>query len=162
MMNPRIEILPAKKLVGKRVKMSFANNKVIELWQGFMPRRKEINNNLNADLISMQVYDSSFDITHFNPLVEFDKWAAVEVECFDAVPSGMETFYLQGGLYAVFDYKGRSTDNQVFKDIFGLWLPSSGYQLDNRPHFEILGSKYRNNDPESEEEIWIPVRLDRN
>jgi AraC family transcriptional regulator len=38
------------------------------------------------------------------------------------------------------------------------WLPSSDYVLDNRPHFEILGEKYKINDPESEEKIWIPVR----
>jgi hypothetical protein len=31
--------------------------------------------------------------------------------------------------------------------------------LDDRPHFEVLGSKYRNNDPESEEETWIPTKL---
>jgi len=30
--------------------------------------------------------------------------------------------------------------------------------LDNRPHFEVLGEKYKNGDPESEEEIWIPVK----
>jgi AraC family transcriptional regulator len=26
-----------------------------------------------------------------------------------------------------------------------------------RPHMELLGEKYRNNDPHSEEEIWIPI-----
>jgi predicted transcriptional regulator YdeE len=29
---------------------------------------------------------------------------------------------------------------------------------DDRPHFEVLGKNYKNNDPVSEEEIWIPVR----
>lgn len=43
--------------------------------------------------------------------------------------------------------------------IYGSWLPNSTeYARDNRPHFEILGEKYKNNDPESEEEIWIPVK----
>ena len=32
------------------------------------------------------------------------------------------------------------------------------YILDNRPHFEVLGGKYKNNDSNSEEEIWIPVK----
>jgi predicted transcriptional regulator YdeE len=31
-------------------------------------------------------------------------------------------------------------------------------KIDNRPHFEVLGDKYKNNDPSSEEEIWIPIR----
>jgi AraC family transcriptional regulator len=35
-------------------------------------------------------------------------------------------------------------------------LPGSEYFLDNRPHFEVLGDKYKNNDPTSEEEIWKP------
>ena len=70
----------------------------------------------------------------------------------------METFSLAGGLYAVFDYKGSSNDPSIFQFIFGTWLPSSDYVLDDRPHFEVLGDKYKNNDPNSEEEIWIPIR----
>jgi AraC family transcriptional regulator len=70
----------------------------------------------------------------------------------------METFVLSGGEYAVFDYKGSSNDSSIFQYIFMNWLPNSGYNLDNRPHFEVLGEKYKNNDPTSEEEIWIPIR----
>ena len=89
---------------------------------------------------------------------EFEKWAAVEVPDFDTIPAGMETFVLPAGLYAVFDYKGSSTDTQIFQHIFGVWLPGSNFVLDARPHFEILGEKYKNADPNSEEEIWIPVK----
>jgi AraC family transcriptional regulator len=31
--------------------------------------------------------------------------------------------------------------------------------LDNRPHFEILGEKYKQGSTDAEEEIWIPVSL---
>jgi AraC family transcriptional regulator len=99
--------------------------------------------------------------THFDnssATNEFEKWAAVEVTSFNKVPSGMETFLLDGGLYAVFDYKGLNTDSSIFQHIFGIWLPNSVYLLDHRPHFEVLGQKYKNNDPNSEEEIWIPIR----
>ena len=34
----------------------------------------------------------------------------------------------------------------------------SEYEFDNRPQFEILGEKYKNNAPDSEEEIWIPIK----
>jgi AraC family transcriptional regulator len=67
-------------------------------------------------------------------------------------------FSIPGGLYAVFDYKGSSTDSSIFQYIFETWLPNSDYELDNRPHFEVLGDKYKNNDPASEEEIWIPIK----
>ncbi len=155
-MQPTIKTLTPKKLIGKKITMSLADNKVVSLWQSFMPRRKEINNTISTALYSMQVYDESFDFT--KPTQEFEKWAAMEVTTFDSIPERMEPFELVGGLYAVFFYKGLSTDNSIFQYIFGEWLVSSEYLLDHRPHFEILGDKYKNNDPDSEEEIWIPVK----
>lgn len=155
-MTPRFETINAKKLVGKRLTMSFANYKVGELWKSFMPRRREITNNLTNDLISVVVYQSTH-FADFKPTNEFERWATIEVTDFDNVPIEMETFVLQSGLYAVFDYKGLNTDHSIFQYILGTWLPNSDYILDNRPHFEVLGDRYKNNDPTSEEEIWIPV-----
>lgn len=154
--NPRIQTLTEKKLVGKQMAMSLSNNKTADLWRSFMPRRKEIANNVTSELISMQVCNEPLRIGDLNQV--FEKWAAVEVADFTNVPPEMETYILKGGLYAVFPYKGLSTDNKIFIYIFGTWLPSSGYLLDNRPHFEILGDKYKNGDPNSEEEIWIPIK----
>ena len=155
-MKPRIENIIEKKLIGKRLKMSFADNKTGELWRKFMSKRRDIKNNLNSNLISLQLYRNNFD---FNPNAEFEKWATVEVSDFNNVPNEMKTFLLKGGLYAIFIHKGSSTDNSTFKYIFSTWLPNSEYMLDNRPHFEILGEKYKNNDPNSEEEIRIPIKL---
>ena len=157
-MKPRIEILQTKKLVGKSLKMSLTNNKTSELWASFSPKIKDIKNKCTTDKISMQVYDASYH-TNFNPNNQFEKWATVEVAHFKDVSKEMETFTLNGGKYAVFDYKGSSNDsNTFFQYIFMTWLPNSEYQLDNRPHFEVLGEKYKNNDPSSEEEIWIPIK----
>lgn len=156
-MKPRIENLIEKKLVGKRMKMSLADNKTFHLWQSFMLRRKEIVNNLNSELISLQVYDRTLRLGDFNQ--EFEKWAAVEVADFSNVPEEMEALVLPGGLYAVFDYRGSSSDTRIFQYIFRTWLTDSEYLLDDRPHFEVLGEKYKNNDPNSEEEIWIPVKV---
>lgn len=160
-MIPRIETSTEKKLVGKRLAMSHANYKIGELWQGFMPRRKEITSCRANELISLAIYKPEH-FTDFKPSNEFERWATAEVADFDHVPPGMETFILQSGLYAVFDYKGLNTDNSIYQYIFETWLPNSDYVLGNRPHFEILGDKYKNNDPASEEEIWIPVRLIKN
>nr|WP_315157760.1 GyrI-like domain-containing protein [uncultured Flavobacterium sp.] len=156
-MTPRILNSEERKLIGIRLTMSFADYKVGELWSNFLPKRKEINNNINNDLISMTVYNPTHFL-NFSPSNEFEKWATVEVSNFDNLPSGMETFILAGGLYAVFDYKGLNTDSSVFNYIYGEWIPNSDYDLDDRPHFEILGNKYKNSDPESEEEIWIPIK----
>jgi AraC family transcriptional regulator len=157
-MQARIETLNEKKFVGKRLRMSFADNRTGELWRAFMPKRKEIHNNLTNDLFSLQIYDTSY-FENFDPTKEFEKWALVEVGSFDNIPGEMEPFVLTGGLYAVFIHQGSSNDNSTFQYIFSTWLPNSDYLLDNRPHFEILGDKYKNADPNSVEEIWIPIKL---
>jgi AraC family transcriptional regulator len=158
-MQPRIETLAEKKVVGKRIRTSLANNKTYELWQSFMPHRREIKNKVTTDLLSIQVYDPSFDMKDFTQETEFEKWAAVEVTDFDSIPNEMESYTITGGLYAVFLHIGAAdTGPKTFQYIFGTWLPNSDYTLDNRAHFEVLGAKYKNNDPASEEEIWIPIK----
>ncbi|MEM8524871.1 MAG: GyrI-like domain-containing protein [Bacteroidota bacterium] len=156
-MNPRIEKLSEKKLIGYSVVMSMSDNKTGQLWGQFAPRIKEIPNRVSAEKISMQVYPPLF-YDQFNPNQIFEKWAVVEVESFEDIPDGIKSFLLREGWYAVFDYKGSSSDVSIFQYIFAEWLPDSDYELDDRPHFEVLGSKYKNNDPDSEEEIWIPIK----
>lgn len=157
-MDVRIENLEAKQLVGMRMRMSFAQNRTAELWRSFMPRRKEISLQVEPVLYSMQNYPEGF-FEMFNPVTEFEKWAALEVSEVVAPPEGMENFMLPAGMYVVFLYKGHPAEGaKAFQYILGTWLPASGYMLDNRPHFEKLGEKYRNDSADSEEEIWIPVR----
>lgn len=158
-MEIRIETLAEKKLVGKRLRMTLSNDKTFELWRNFMPKRKEIKNCLTSELFSMQLYDQSVGFKDFNKDTQFEKWAAIEVSDFDTIPDEMETYTLTGGLYAVFLHKGAaSTGPKTFQYIFETWLPGSDYLLDARPHFEILGEKYKNEDPASEEEVWIPIK----
>lgn len=158
-MNPRIEQLGSKKLIGHKLSMSFAENLTPQLWRGFMPRRDEIKHAVSNDFFAVQIYPADFH-TSFNPNTSFIKWATKEVTDFSAIPSGMETLELPAGLYALFHYKGdMSNAAEFFKHIFSVWLPNSEYSLDDRPHFEILGAKYQHGSPESEEEIWIPVKL---
>jgi AraC family transcriptional regulator len=154
----RIEHLQEKKLVGKKIKMCYADNKTSGLWQSFMKQRKEIQNAVTNDLISMQLYDHISAPKDFNANTVFEKWAAVEVADFNYIPTGMKAFTLTGGLYAIFEYIGPASQGATaFHYIFSTWLPASDYLLDDRPHFEILGKKYKNEDPDSEEEIWIPI-----
>lgn len=156
--QPYIVQLSERKLVGKRLRMSLANDKTGELWRSFMMNRKSITNAIGVNLYSMQSFEPGY-FEKFSPLNEFEKWALVEVPDFECVPDDMEAKVLPAGQYAVFHYKGSSAKGaQIFQYIFGKWLPGSAYMLDNRPHFELLGEKYKNNSADSEEEIWIPVK----
>lgn len=156
---PRIEFLETKKLVGIQMQMSFSEMKTYQLWQGFMPQRKLIASTISEDLFSLSVYPQQMDFSNPDMQLVFDKWAAKEVSEWPAIlPENMNRFELESGYYAVFCYRGNNNDWRIFKYIFGNWLPQSGFKLDDRPHFEILGSKYKNNSDDSEEEIWVPIK----
>jgi AraC family transcriptional regulator len=156
-LNPTIINFPKTKFIGKNLTFSYADYRAFELWSSFMPRRKEIQNAIGVNLYNIQVNPENFD---FHPKTLFVKWAAVEVSSFDVVPDEMETLEIESGLYAVFQYKGDQQGAAAFfNSIYTEWLPNSDYELENRPQFEILGEKYKNNDQNSEEEIWIPIQL---
>ncbi len=156
-MKPKIIILKEQNLVGISLQMSLTNNRTAELWGTFGPKIKTIKNRKNADKISLQVYPEDY-FKSFRPSKPFKKWATVAVTSIDDIPADLNTFCLEGGLYAVFQYKGSGGDNTIFQYIFSEWIPKSIYKIDNRPHFEVLGNNYKNNDPNSEEEIWIPIK----
>lgn len=155
----RLETLQEKKLVGKSLRMSIAENDTFKLWDSFMPQRNQIKNVVGTDLYAVQVYDSPDYFKNFNPAAIFTKWALIEVSEFNDIPSDMKSYTLKGGRYAVFIHKGSPKEfAKTLHHIFKEWLPSSAYELDHREHFEVLGDSYKNNDPNSEEEIWIPIR----
>lgn len=156
-MTPEIRSIESKILVGLHMTMNLIQNKTPELWRTFMQRRNELTHRISNDLFSLQIYPVNY-FSAFNPNTDFVKWAAAEVSDDVIIPEGMDTMALSGGTYAVFEHKGSNDPAAVFRFIYTEWLPGSGYQLDNRPHFEVLGANYKNNDPASEEEIWIPIR----
>jgi AraC family transcriptional regulator len=155
-MNAVIKTFPTTQFIGQNLSFTFANYRAFELWSSFMPRRKEIQNAIGSDLYNIQINPTRFS---FGINETFIKWAAVSVSNFDFIPIGMETLLIPEGLYAVFNYKGDQSNVAVFfKAIYTEWLPGSGYELGTHPQFEILGEKYKKNDPNSEEEIWIPIQ----
>lgn len=155
---PIIKSIPEKKLIGLHRTMTLSNDATFELWHSLMPRRKEIPNALNPDLISMQLFGKSLIEGSFTPDTPFAKWAAIEVTDFENIPVGMDSYDVPSGVYACFSYKGAANEVQsTIQYIFEEWLPASGYKLDNRPHITVMGDKYKGNDPDSEEEFRIPV-----
>ncbi len=158
-MTPKFETLPTIKLVGKKLTTSFANDKTVELWQSFSPRKKEIKNSINDDLYSVEIYPDTSFFQGFDPTQAFEKWATIAVSDFDQIPDEMESLTLPKGLYAVFPYKGKPSEAmETFRYIYAEWLPNSEYEMDNRPYFALMGGKYKGEHPESEEEFWVPIK----
>jgi len=157
-MQPGLETLTEKKLIGRRLNMSYSENKTVELWRALMPRRREVKNNVGAELYSVEVYEPDF-FDDFAPHRKFEKWAAIEVTDFETVPADMETLTIPEGLYSVFLHKGTAAEGiKTYQYIFEVWLPESDFLVDDRAHFAVMGEKYKQDDPASEEEIWIPVK----
>ena len=157
-MFDRTELLDDKILCGLSMEMSLIENKTKELWSAFMPQKKSILNSTSSDLFSLQCYHRLFDYKNFNPSQPFIKWAAIEVKNRINLPSQLQTFDLAGGLYAVFIHHGTPQEfHKTLAFIFQEWLPDSLYEVDERPHFELLKENYRPDDPQAKEEVWIPI-----
>ena len=159
MIEPRMETLGETRLVGKMARMSVTKDATAQLWREFMPLRHRVVGVADASFWSVEVYPDLGFFTNFDPEREFEKWAAVPVSTFDSLAEGLETLLIPAGLYAVFKYRGKASDVQrMYGWIYGTWIPNSGYTLDPRPHFARMGADYKPDHPESEEELWIPVR----
>jgi len=158
-MTPSILVRTETRLIGLSLQMSLAANKTQELWSSFMPRRKEVEGKLSSECYSLQIYPAEFMHGRFGPNTPFMKWAGVPVNEEAAIPAGMAEFRIPAGKYAMFTHKGTAQEfRQTWQQIYDQWLPQSGYQLREAPHFEILGERYKGHDnPESEEEVWIPI-----
>jgi AraC family transcriptional regulator len=154
---PLICTVGSKILVGDMIEMSFNNIQTPTLWRNFMPRRNQILNVISSDLYSVQIL-KKFEVP--NPQSEFEKWACIEVSEVSNIPQNMKVLNIPEGLYAIFHYKGIDTEGyKVFQWIFNQWLPNTDFEFDSRPQFEILSEKYKRNSVDSEEDIYIPIKL---
>lgn len=155
-MEPRIEDIEEKFFVGMSIKMSLTDNKTFQLFSTFMPRKKEISNAKNQDVYDLIIYPKEYFLT-FDPTAYFKKHALIEVLDLENILEGMESFILPKGKYAVFTFKGYVPNQANFEYIFSTWLPNSDFQLDDRPHFDILSEKIQQKSNDAYQEIWIPV-----
>ena len=128
-------------------------NHILTLWKRFMPRKKELQNLLTTELIALQVYS---DI--LNAEKPFAIWACAEVSDFNKIPTDMEAFTIPCGTYAVFHHKGNDA-SKLYPYIMTEWLPNSVYEIDDRPHFQVMGDNYSNGCSDSEEDFYVPVKL---
>lgn len=156
--DTRIVDSSSRILIGMSEEMSLISDKTGLLFRRFMPRRKEITHLSGATVFDLKVYPKNY-FRNFSPATTFTKWALAEVSQIENAPPGMETFQLEGGQYAVFYYQGSLTDNSIYNYIYSDWLVHSKYQLDDRPHFDIISIKEKLNDPNAEQEIWVPIKL---
>ena len=158
-MKPTFSTISPKILIGLSRQMSIVNEQTKQLWQEFGPARKNIEHIIGTDSYSVEIYPADY-FQQFDPAKVFEKWAALEVSELESIPEGMQKLIIPKGEYAVFTYQGAAAGAPGFYQyIYGEWIPTSDYDLDDRPHFAVMGQNYDPLDPDSEEKIWIPVKL---
>jgi len=159
-MEHRIVDITEIKLVGLDMMTSLSESKTEALWKQFMPIAKTVPNKVADDFYSIQIYPDNIDMDSFTPITEFSKWAAIAVNDFDNIPAELKSISIPKGKYVVFEHKGLASDFfRTSQYIYGTWFPGSGYALDQRPHFEVMGKDYKGpNDPNSIEQVYIPIK----
>lgn len=158
-MEVRLETLPPRHLAGLRAVMTFSDDQTPALWRRFMPHRHAVAGRVGAHLVSVHRFEAPLEGPP-TPHTRFTRWAAAEVTPGTEPPDGLEACTLAGGLYAVFVHRGPATAfAQTLRAFFETWLPASGYTMDAaRARFEVLPPGYRPDDPDAEEEVYLPVR----
>ena len=85
---------------------------------------------------------------------------AVEVKSFDALPKDLGRMRVPAGVrYAVFLHEGNvATIQDTWKQIFSVWLPSSGMQSAQTPDFEVYDERFDGATGNGGVEIWLGVK----
>lgn len=157
-MEPKIVELPPFKAVGMGKKVTLKTVSLIpKLWEEFIPREKEIKKRVNQGItygLCEYVNMSSFD--EDTPYQEF---VCCQVSEFKDLPDKMAGKEVAGGKYAVFTHKGSLNNlRKTYDFIYSTWLPKSGYELKPTDDFERYDERYVPGDPESEIDIYLPVK----
>lgn len=150
---------PETRLIGSRRRMSFVTDRTSELWREFRAIRPRVADEVGSESYSVKVFDGSYSFEKFDPTAEFDKWAAAAVMQTADVPDGLEPLTIPAGKYAEFLHVGPASEaSKLFADILGRRIPRSEFELDLRPHFEILPEDYDPFSPQATERVLIPIR----
>lgn len=156
---PTIKTIAKIPLAGLNQRMSLVENHTHQLWNRFMSQYAGKEHTFSSEFYSVQIYPDLHYFDAFNPHTLFTKWAAVPISTYHSIPKEWDRLTIPEGTYAVFHYKGHvSKVPNAMQFVFSEWLPNSGYQLEPRPHFSVMGKHYSNTSPDSEEDFYIPVK----
>lgn len=158
-MPMRVEELPATTLVGRSLSVTLMEDRIRELWQYFAANRKHIPHVVGNFSYAVEVYPALNFFKKINPSRPFTRWAAVEVSKVEKLSHGLRQLDIPAGKYAVFSFQGTHREaSEAFRYIYQTWLKEASYQLANRPHFAKMAENYAPDNPQAEEEFWIPIQ----
>ena len=124
---------------------------VPSLWQKFLPHFPNVPGQLDR-----KAYGAMYN---FDDEGNFDYLCGVEVADFSRVPQGWAHLRLPAVKYVVFTHPEHvSTIRRTWATIWDSWLPSSGHEVADAPHFELYGENFNSQTGTDGIELWIPIR----
>lgn len=139
-------------LVGMEYYGTGQDQRIPQLWEQFMKRICEIPNCQSRETYGF--CEMLFGDPDDGP---FSYIAAAPVEAVEGIPRGMLAKEVPASKYAVFTHKGTLDSLQdTYNYIYKVWLPKSGYQVDNFD-MELYDHRF-NFTPSSEFDIYIPIK----
>lgn len=150
-MEPKFVSLPAFTLVGMKMRVKPQGKVPGQLWDEFGPRMGEIKHVASPDV--------AYGLTDNMDMGsgEFDYMAAMQVSSAEDTPPGMTAYNVPAQTYAVFPCT-IPTLREVFDQIYGVWLPSSGYVRTAGPELELYDETFDPRDPAAVFEVYIPIQ----
>ncbi len=149
-MEPRFVSLPAFTLVGMTMRVKPHGKVPGQLWDEFGPRMDEIQHVAGPAI----AYGLTANMNMSTG--EFDYMAGLQVSSTEDIPAGMAAYDVPAQTYAVFPCT-IPTLRPVFDQIYGVWLPSSGYARTAGPELELYDETFDPREPASEFDVYIPV-----
>ena len=119
-------------------------------WQKFVP---------HLGSISGQVGRTAYGVKcNFDDDGNFDYTCGVEVAHFSRVSTDWNRVRIPAQEYAVFTHRDHiSTIRSTWATIWNKWLPQSGRQMADAPHYELYGEDFDSMTGRGLVEIWVPL-----
>jgi AraC family transcriptional regulator len=160
--TPSIVQLPPKNFYGLRVDYkshfeegSDCKEKVLTQWQNFLPRKKEIRNQLGKEFYGLAL-SSELELRERR----LSYLAGVETGDLQQSVPDFEYARILGGTYACFENRGLAQQRSSLIDfIYGIWLPESPYQRGLDYDFEVFDKRYSLGNPDSISMLYIPLKV---
>lgn len=149
-MEGKIVSIEGFKAVGIPYFGNNTNGEIPGLWEVFNNRYKDIKQKNNS-MLCYGICDGEMDSEG-----RFYYIACAQVDSFEDVPEGMDTKVVPKGRYLVYTYRGALKDlGEFYNDMFSKFIPTSGYEIDNRPQLELYDERFMSN---GEFDIYVPVK----
>jgi AraC family transcriptional regulator len=149
---PRFEDGKVLLIAGLGERYAIDGSKAIPaLWQRFTPHIGSIPGQLGWECYGV--------MCNFDDDGNFDYIAGMQVSDFSALPAEFSRVRIPEQRYAVFTHHEHvSAIGRTMHSIYNKWLPESGLQTADGPHFERYDSRFDPATGTGEFEIWVPVQ----